>query len=163
MPTLVHRADQKDSKKIFNGGIAIGKGRQGIYCMPVLQNFYVSHQWLRELKRRGIKTFVGVYFKIGSSEIVFAGEYGKPHIKLTLGDAIKKIMSIQDPLGYELIITRKIEPKEITKIKNLPQTIGWRYKPGSHGNSPCTCGFCQRGNIKGRKTISRLNAEEQDD
>ena len=161
MPTLIHLADERDSKKIFKAGITIGKGRNGIYCMPVLQNFYVSHQWLRELKRCGTKTFVAVYFKIPSDEMVYAGKYWKQHKHLTLGIAIKKIMIMEDPLGYELIITRKIEAKEINKIKSLPQTTGWRYKLGSHASKPCPCDFCQKGKIKGRKMKNRMDNEDR--
>ena len=73
MPTLIHLADERDSKKIFKAGITIGKGRNGIYCMPVLQNFYVSHQWLRELKRCGTKTFVAVYIKVLFDEMMYTG------------------------------------------------------------------------------------------
>jgi len=129
--------------------------------MPVLPNFYVSHQWLRELKTTGVKSYIGVYFKLPSSEMVYAGRYGKPHKHITLGEAIREIMSLEDPLGYELIINRKIVPSEITKIKNLPQNIGWRYFPGSHNKKPCNCEYCLRGSIKGRKTLKRLNKEEE--
>jgi hypothetical protein len=34
-------------------------------------------------------------------------------------------MALEDPPGYELIIGRKIEAKEITGIKHLPQNMGW--------------------------------------
>lgn len=33
----------------------------GIFAMPVTRNFYISHQWLRELKRRGQGAIAGVY------------------------------------------------------------------------------------------------------
>ncbi len=151
MPILVHLADEKDSKKITSGGIKIGKYQRGIYCMPVLQNFYVSHQWLRELKSSGAKTLVGIYFRVDSSQLVYAGRYGKNHKRISLGDAIKEIMTIDDPLGYELIIDRKIDPGEIKKIRHLPQTIGWRYMPDSHNRKPCTCEYCTRGIIKGKR------------
>src|ERR1044072_6423694 len=132
MPVLVHLADEKESVRIKKNGIKIGKYRQGVFCMPVLQNFYVSHQWLRELKRRGVKTFVGIYFKMDSKQKVYAGKYNKEHPHITVGEAIKEIRGLDDPLGYELIIDRKITAKEIQKIKSLPQKIGWRYIPGSN-------------------------------
>jgi len=151
MPILVHLADEKDANKILNSGLKIGKHRAGIYAMPVLSNFYVSHQWLRELKRRGVKTYVGIYFKMDSKELVYAGRYGREHKHITLSEAIKEIMHTENPLGYELIINRKIEPSEIHKIKPLPQNVGWRYQPKSHNTKPCGCEFCQRGQIKSRK------------
>src|SRR5688500_913324 len=142
MPTLVHLANEKDADRILHGGIKSGKYSQGVYCMPVLPDFYVSHQWLRELKRNGAKTYIGIYFRLPSNELVHAGRYNHPHRHITLGEAIKEIIELEDPLGYELIIDRKIEPKEITSIKHLPQNVGWRYVPGSKGKKPCPRGVC---------------------
>jgi len=42
-------------------------------------------------------------------------------------------------LGYEVITPRAIGPREITSIRALPQTLGWRYFPGSHDRRPCGC------------------------
>jgi hypothetical protein len=126
----------------------------------VLPNFYISHPWLRKLKRSGAKTYIGVYFKVAFSEMVYAGRHGKPHKHTTLGDAIKEIMLLEDPLGYELIIDKKISADEISNIRNLPQTIGWRYFPESHIKKPCNCEYCLRGSIKGRKTKNRLDIED---
>lgn len=160
MPALVHLADERDSSRILNGGLTFSKHRPGVYCMPVLPNFYVSHQWQRELKRRGIRTYVGVYFHMNADEMVYAGRYNETHRHISLGEAIAEIMSLNDPLGYELIIGRKIEPKEITGIKHLPQNIGWRYKPGSKGTKPCSCGFCSKGAIKGGRFMRKLEGKE---
>jgi hypothetical protein len=158
MPILVHLTDEKQSKKILNGGIKFGRFLNGIYCMPVLQNFYVTHQWLRELKSTGTKTIVGVYFRLNSSELVYAGNYGQRHRHIPLGEAIKEIMALEDPVGYELIVDRKIEVSEIKKVRSLPQTLGWRYMPDSHNRKPCTCEICTRGTIKGKRI--RTKAEE---
>lgn len=162
MPILVHLADEKNAAKILKNGIKTGRYHSGIYCMPVLQNFFVTHQWLRELKQGGARTLVGIYFRVHSSEKVYAGKYGKPHRHITLGTAIKEIMEMDDPLGYELIVPRKIEADEITKIKQLPQTLGWRHMPYSHNRPPCNCEYCLKGTIKGHRTRNRLNDEEAD-
>lgn len=162
MPTLVHLADEKNTARILRNGIKTGRYGTGVYCMPVLPNFYVSHQWLRELKRNGARSYIGVYFKVPSSELVYAGRYNQPHQHITLGTAIKEIMSLEDPLGYELIIDRKITAAEITSIRNLPQVLGWRYFPGSHNKKPCNCEYCLRSSIKGRKTKQRLDEEEEE-
>jgi hypothetical protein len=162
MPTLVHLADEKNANRILNAGIKTGKYVHGVHCMPVLPNFYVTHQWLRELKQSGAKTFVGVYFRIASNQLVYAGKYGGKHKRISLGEAIKEIMELEDPLGYELIVDRKIEPDEITKIKHLPQTIGWRYRPFSNGKKPCNCEYCLRGTIKGKRTKNRLDAQSDE-
>lgn len=158
MPVLVHLADEREATSIRKNGIKIGKYRQGIFCMPVLQNFYVSHQWLRELKRSGARTYVGVYFKLDSKELVYAGKYNQEHMLITLGEAINEIMSLDDPLGYELIVERKIEAKEVDKIKFLPQKLGWRYYPSSHNKKPtCACPVCiSSGSIKGKRLRDKI-------
>ncbi len=161
MPTLVHLADERETSSIKKNGIKIGKHRQGIFCMPVLTNFYLSHQWLRELKRSGVKTFVGVYFKINSKTKVFAGHFNADHKHIELGEAIKEIQTIEDPLGYEIIIDRKIEAREIDKIKSLPQNIGWRYKPRANGLKPCGCDYCIKSTIKGNRIRQKYDPKEE--
>lgn len=161
MPTLVHLADEKQAKSILKNGIKPGKYMSGVYCMPVLPEFYVSHQWLRELKSTGVRTIVAVYFKADSSEMVYAGRYDRPHKKITLGEAIKEILSLDNPLGYELIIDRKIEADEISKVKHLSQNIGWRYAPNSHERPPCVCEICLRGTIKGMRIRKKAAEEDQ--
>lgn len=162
MPILVHLADKNDSKKILNAGIKPGQNRKGIFCMPVTQNFLVSHQWLRELKRSGVKNIVGVYFRLKSTEKVWAAHYNKIHKEITIGTAIKNLMQLEDPLGYEIIILRKIKASEILYIRDLPQVLGWRYKPHSQETRPyCTCPYCiPVGSIKSKKLKERLEEEK---
>lgn len=160
MPILVHLADEKEAASIKRNGLKIGKHRQGIFCMPVMPNYYVSHQWLRELKRRGVRTFVGVYFKLPSDTKVFAGKYNEGHKNITLGAAIKEIQSMEDPLGYEIIVDKKIAAKEIEKIKGLPQNLGWRYMPHAKGRRPCPCDYCVKSAIKANKIRERLGQAE---
>jgi hypothetical protein len=150
MPTLVHITDEKNSARIERSGIAPGK-RGVIYFMPVVQDHFISHQWLRELKRRGARVLVGVYFRLPSEETVWIGRYNEPHRQVPLGEAIGILLSLPDPLGFEMFIERKIEAGEIAKLRHLPQKIGWRYKPRVHGNKPCGCSVCQRGAYGGRK------------
>jgi hypothetical protein len=127
--------------------------------MPVTQSFYISHQWLRELKRRGVRSYVGVYFKLDSKTMVYAGKYHEEHRHITLGEAIKEIRSVEDPLGYELLIDRKIEAKEIESIRRLPQNMGWRYFPASHEKGiGCTCSVClPRGDIKVKRLRTKID------
>jgi hypothetical protein len=159
MPVLVHLADERESASIEKNGIKPGKGRRGIYCMPVTQSFYISHQWLRELKRRGVRSYVGVYFKLDSKTMVYAGKYHEKHRHITLGEAIKEITRMKDPLGYELLIDRKIEAKEIENIRMLPQNMGWRYFPASHEKGmSCACPMClPRGEIKAKRLRDKLD------
>lgn len=90
--------------------------------------------------------------------MVYAGKYNEEHRHISLGEAIKEIMSLDDPLGYELIVDRKIEAKEVEKIRILPQKLGWRYFPSSHNKKPtCSCPICiASGSIKGKRLRDKI-------
>lgn len=176
MPILVHLTSHKNLQKILRSGIIGAKKNiycqqkqqlyqeinKAVYCMPVLPNYYLSHQWLRELKRSGQNNFVGVYFKLDSKESVWVGHYNQPHIQVTVNEAINLIMNA-DAQGYEIIVPRSINSKEIHKIKSLPQILGWRYYPQAHSDKPnCACPMClPSGSIKSRKLRERLEPPEK--
>src|SRR5712692_13197 len=152
MPTLVHITDEKNSARIKRSGITRGKDRRVIFFMPVVQDHFISHQWLRELRRSGARVLVGVYFRLPSEELVWAGRYNAPHRQMPLGQAIGELNALPDPLGFEMFMERKLEAGEVTKIRHLPQKIGWRYRPHSHGKQPCGCPVClPKGAIRSRK------------
>jgi hypothetical protein len=161
MPTLVHLADLNDAEKIKRNGIKIHRYRRGIFCMPVTPDFYVTHQWIRELRRRGVRTYVGVYFKLPDDEPVYAGKYFEEHKPMALAEAIRELNSLNDPLGYQVIVERKILPAEIVRIKKLPQIVGWRVSPDAKGSQPCGCRFCQLGRIKGSRIVERFSIDEK--
>lgn len=153
MPIFVHLTSEKNSKKILENGIKAteinDEIKKGIYCMPVLQNFMISHQWLRELKRSGQNNIIGVYFKLKADELVWFGHYNKSHVRITAADAVKAMMDSEDGQGFEIIIPRTITRKEIYKLRQIPQVIGWRYYPGSHQKKLCLCPACiQKGTFK---------------
>jgi len=159
MPILVHIALEKDIGSIRRAGIRIGKYRDGIYAMPVLKNFMVSHQWLRELKRSGGRTLCAVHFRIPDGETVLMGHYSREQVQLTAAQAAHAIMHAADPLGMQIIVPRAIAPKEIHAIRSVPQVVGWRYFPGAHARRPCGCPYCQsRGAIKSRKIREEFEA-----
>jgi hypothetical protein len=91
---------------------------------------------------------------------VYIRKLGGAHKRKALPDAIKEIWDAEDKSGYELVLDNKVEPGNIIAIKSLPQHIGWRYSPNSHGTKPCNCEFCLRGQINGRKTKRRLDEKE---
>lgn len=158
MATFVHITTEKNVKSILENGIKTkltGKEVKGVYCMAVTRNFVISHQWLRELKRDGQKTKVGAYFKLNSDEKVLFGHYKQSHVEITAGEAVKAVMDAPDARGFEIIIPRSISPKEIYKVKHLPQVIGWRYYPEAHGKSLCLCPACN-GLRKGKINSTKL-------
>lgn len=159
MALLVHLAPEKNSDSIRRTGIKplrvkrpphVGFDRI-VFAMPVTDSFYVSHQWLRELKRNGQRTIVGVYFRIPDEQIVLVGHYNQNHQAVTAAEAVGVLFNAEHPEGYEVIIPRKIEAAEIQKINSLPQVMGWRYSPDAKGRKPCGCPFCTRGDIKSKR------------
>jgi hypothetical protein len=136
--------------------------KKAVYFMPLTQSHFISHQWIRELKRSGARVLVGVYFRLPSSELVWAGQYNREHRWITLGTAIKELNSLSDPLGYELFITRSIVAGEIQKIRAVPQKTGWRYMPHAHGKPLCGCPMClPKGLFKSKHLRERLDPVEK--
>lgn len=159
MALFVHLAPEKDSDSIRRAGIKPRRLKQPfregydriVFAMPVTDNFYVAHQWLRELKRNGQRTIVGAYFRIADDQTVLVGHYSQNHTELTAAEAVGVVFRTEETEGFEVIIPRKIEPKEIHKIETLPQITGWRYYPDAKGRKPCGCPFCTKGDIKSKR------------
>jgi len=130
---LVHLAREDDAHKMLKRGIRVGRG---VYCLPLLDNYFVSHQWLREMKRRGAPTLVAVDFRLPDEERVLVGRFNTAHQDVTLGTAIRQIREAPDPRGFEIIALRAIAAKEILRIRAVPQVSGWRYYPEAKGTRP---------------------------
>ncbi|HEX4004598.1 MAG TPA: hypothetical protein VHX60_00335 [Acidobacteriaceae bacterium] len=157
MVSFIHIADQKDQQAILRNGIRSRKRRSGIrgvYATPVVPNFSTTHQWSRELKRRGIRTFVCIQFKIPDKEYVLVGRYNGEKSGMTAGEALGVILNHTDPMGLEVIIPRGITAGEITRAYLSPRTTGWRYYPAAKGKPPfCHCKWCNRGEIRASRII----------
>ena len=176
MPTFVHLAPERDVKRIVAHSIKGARRHlrvkagyeeiaHAVYCMPILPgNFHMTHQWLRELKRSGQRTMVGIYFSLKSDEPVWVGRYNEPHRNVSAGEAIKILMEVADAEGWEITVPRSIAAKEIKKTRTLPQNVGWRYMPKSHTTKPfCPCPYCiPPGSIKSRRLRDRLEAAQQE-
>src|ERR1700716_869562 len=85
----------------------------GVFAVPVTRNFYVSHQWLRELKRRNRGSIAGVYFRVPDKEPVWVGHYNQAHRWVSASEAVAEFLDAQDAQGWEVIIPRRIEAGEI--------------------------------------------------
>jgi hypothetical protein len=121
MPIFVHLTSDRAGRRIRRAGI---KDIRGVYCLPVLPNYYVSHQWLRELKRRGHRVIVGVYFFLPDEEAVWLGHCGGPRQHMTAGQAAGPILHTPDGLGREVIVAGTIQPTDIRSIRVLRHVIG---------------------------------------
>ncbi len=159
MTICVHLTAESNVKHILRSGIKAQPGGvngvKGVYCMPVLQNYYASHQWLRELRQGGGRNrmaMIAVDFRLHSDEAVLVGHYAQPHVETTVSQAAKVIMSAQDPMGFEIFLPRSVKRDEIHKIRSVAQVIGWRYSPTAKGTKPfCTCEYCIRGTFGAKK------------
>lgn len=155
MALFVHIAAKKDSRAIHRAGIKAAPVSStipsGVYAMPVVSNFFMTHQWVRELKRSGQRRMCGIYFRLPDQEAVWFGRYQRPHTLMTAAEALAGVMQLDNAQGYEIIIPRSIEARAIAKIRDLPH-VGWRYFPSAHQHRPCGCPVClRRGEIKSRR------------
>lgn len=134
----------------------------GVFAVPVTRNFYISHQWLRELKRRNQGPIVGIYFRISDDEQIWVGHYNQNHRLMRAAAVIAEFSSADDVMGWEVVIPRRIDSKEIHRVRDLPQVVGWRYYPGAKGKPPfCTCKFCTRGEYGANRLRKRLGSPDQ--
>lgn len=168
MVTLVHVADSRDAAAILRSGLALPKRRlrdlesesrkHGVFAMPVIDDFLLTHQWVRELARRGYRSAVGVYFRLPDDELVWAGRYNGEKRLCSAAAAAAELRS-QRLLGYEVIVPRAVRAAEVNAVRPLP-AVGWRFHPEAKGQRPfCPCKFCTRGEIKARRLRSRLDPD----
>ncbi|PYV66350.1 MAG: hypothetical protein DMG96_42655 [Acidobacteria bacterium] len=168
MAMFVHLTTESRTSRVQRNGIvrlrkAVGSLPGGVYAVPAARNFYASHQWLRELKRRNQGPIAGIYFRVPDEQPVWLGHYGQVHRLVSAAEAIAQFMTADDPLGWQVVIPRRIEAKEIHKIRRLPQVIGWRFSPKAKGKPPfCTCKFCTRGDFGSAKLRKRLSSPDDE-
>ena len=165
MAMFVHLALESQSKQIQRVGISrlrkpFGECPGGVFAVPVVRDFYVSHQWLRELKRRNAGPIVGIYFRIPDTDTVWVGHYNQNHREMSAAESVAEFDAAEDAQGWEVVVPRRIEVKEIHDVRTLPQVIGWRYFPEAKGKPPfCPCKFCTRGEYGSKALRERLNPD----
>jgi hypothetical protein len=166
MAMFVHLAPESRIALIRRNGIgrlrrSVGALPGGIFAVPVTRHYYISHQWLRELKRRGQGAITGVYFRIADDEVVWVGHYGQAHRAMTAAEATAEFSHAENCEGWEVIITRRIDAREIHRIRALSQVIGWRYSPTAKGRPPfCTCKYCIGGDYGAARLRARLGSPD---
>lgn len=148
MARLTHLTEERNAASIRRGGIRTtvrSDDVEGVFAMPLLANYFVSHQWLRELWRQHTGPLVTVDFVIPDEEPVLAGHYSSELIETTAAEAAGVIMAAEDARGYEVLVPRKVKADEVKRMRTVNRVVGWRYWPDAHGRPPCSCDFCQRG------------------
>jgi len=165
MAQFIHLTDERLLSHIKKTGISMSDKRSRVRCVfavPVLPDFQVSHQWLRELKANGTRTIGAVQFKLLDEEEVLVGRYNEYHLATTAAQAVKIFREHKTGLGLEVIIKHRIDAKAITRTYVPTQIVGWRYQPDAHGKPPfCGCDYCQRGLIKNRKIREKYKQENE--
>ena len=138
MAAFVHFTDEKNKGAIIKNGI-----RRGLFCVPVISDYYAVNQWVREIKQYSSgNIIIAIYFKIPDNEKVLCGKYNAKQIEMPAVMAHKTFLSLEDRMGFQVCINRKILKSEIVKVKYVSQKIGWRHFPKSHERRRCLCPAC---------------------
>ncbi len=167
MPTFVHLTAASNLARIRRAGIRrvrpAGRGFPGgLFAVPLTTNYYASHQWARELKRRNVGPVAAVYFRVPDDERVWVGRYNEPHRWMTASESVAAFRGAGDALGWEVIIPRRIGAREVTRVGAVSQVVGWRYSPESKGKPPfCACDYCTRGEYGARRLRERFRSPER--
>ncbi|CAM4449365.1 HEAT repeat domain-containing protein [Nocardia ninae] len=157
---LVHLTPEKNARRIRRTGITAPGFERGVFCMPVLASYVLSHQWLRELRRGGQRLFIAVHFRIPDDEPVLVGHYSDAGTEMTAAEAVSLIMRAEDARGYQVVVPRSIAPTELHRVRHVRQVTGWRYHPNAHGRRPCVCPACLgRGEFKSADLRRRFATE----
>lgn len=147
---FVHITATSNDKKIPHAGI-----RGPVICLPVIPNFMVTNQWVRELWRCGemhLRT-IGVCFRIPSGEPVLCGHSIGCAEAMSAGRAADTVMRGVIPLGFQVILDRSVAAADIPAVWTLP-AVGCRYHPGADCR-PVTC-VCRYRLPKGGAKTRRL-------
>lgn len=157
MASFIHIAEKDNEQAILRNGIKATKRRSGVngvHAMPVVPNFTTTHQWARELRRWSVGTLICVQFRIPDKDTVLVGKYNGEKLEMSAAEATGAVLEHTDPMGLEVIIPRKITPKEIARTYLAPRITGWRYSPSAKGKPPfCRCKCCNRGEIRAQRLI----------
>ncbi|MGK8485735.1 HEAT repeat domain-containing protein [Nocardia asiatica] len=160
MALLVHLTPEKNARRIRRAGITARGLGHGVFCMPVLPSYVLSHQWLRELRRGGQRLIVAVYFRIPDDEPVLVGHYSAAGANMSAADAVSLILHAEDARGYQIVVPRSITAAELQRVRYVRQVTGWRYHPDAHGRRPCACPACLgRGEFKAADLRRRFPIE----
>jgi hypothetical protein len=168
MAMLVHLTGDGDVARIRRAGLSVRRDRtglRGVYAVPMVPDFTITHQWLREVKQwKTARTLVAVDFRIPDDELVLAGRYHDPHAEMTAAEAVALVLGADDARGYEVIVRRSIRASEIHRVRSVPQKVGWRHWPDAHGRRPCGCPACLvRGQPRSAGIRRAYQAEEADE
>jgi len=165
MADFVHLTPERNARGVARSGIAArSRGRSGdfgVYCMPILTSFTLTHQWVRELRRWHPGVLVAVHVRLKDDTPVTVGRYGAVPKPLSAAQAGELVCGLADPRGYEVFVPGAITANEVRRVRRIPQGIGWRYLPGAHGRAPCACPVCLAPGTPGAAKIRRRFSQDE--
>lgn len=142
MAMFVHLAPASRVALIRRSGIRrVRRARDGfpggVFAVPVTRNFYMSHQWLREMKRRNLGPLVGVYFRIPDRERVWLGHYGRRHRWMSATEAAGVFARAEDSQGWEVVIPPRSSRRSCTASDRSRRWLGGasRHSPRASGRT----------------------------
>ncbi len=169
MPLLVHIAPENKANTLRRNGISPTRLRPDaerhpefdrvVWAFPVLPSYVLTHSWSRELKRSGATTLAAVTFRVPDREPVFARHFSETARLMSAAEAVGLIAAMDDPRGFEIMVPRRIAPREIVGVRTLSKAVGWRYWPGAKGRpmTTCDCPVCiPRGEVKAKRYRERV-------
>jgi len=166
MATFIHITDARHAAGIRRSGlkpcaanIPLADGAinlRVVFCVPVVADFQVTFQWLRELRRAGYRNSIGVQFRVNDAQEVYIGRFAKPHLRISAAQACRMFMKRHDPLGLEVMVPRPIAATEIMRIREMPRTVGWRYSPTVRDTF-----FTTRGETRAKSQRRKLTAAKR--
>ena len=167
MAIFVHIADERIRSRIHRSGIRatellarsedLAAPRRGVFCVPIVPNFQMTFQWLRELKRRGHRLACGGHFRLDDTQAVFVEHYDQVPQRMTAAQSIAFFLQAEDARGLQVVVPRAIAAREITGIRSIPQLMGWRFYPAAKGRLPLWPAAGETKASKLRRRIEQLN------
>lgn len=123
------RAGIRPSRGEWSGYAPPGWPRYYVFCAPVLPSHEATFHWMRELTRwRG--RCAAVQFRIPDDQPVLVGHYGQAHAAVTAAEAVARFQrAAPAPRGLQVMIPRRVDAREITRLRKVPNFIGWTAHP----------------------------------
>jgi hypothetical protein len=169
MPLFVHITPENEANALRRNGISPKGYRPDpeshpefdrvVWAFPVLPSYVLTHSWSRELKRSGATTLAAVTFHVPDREPVFARHFSETARLMSAAEAVGLIAAMDDPRGLEIMVPRRIAPREIVRVRTLSKAVGWRFWPGAKGKpmKTCDCPICMpRGEVKAKRYRERV-------
>jgi hypothetical protein len=162
---FVHLTKATRAEKIRRNGInrlrcVDGESPRGIFAVPVTRNFYISHQWLRELKRGSSGPIVGVYFRVPDDARVFVGHYGQSHRWMSADEAAAEFMTSEVREGWEVLIPTRIEPGQIHRIREFHRSSVGGIRLMRREGGRARARTVSEKSTGGRKSVSALRTND---